>query len=52
MDRKVEVTTTYNQKYYDLVGRRMVESFVRHWPKHITLHVYWQEQEPEIFKIM
>ena len=28
--RTVEVATTYNQKYYDQIGRRMVESFVKH----------------------
>ena len=50
MDRTVEVATTYNQKYYDLVGRSMVESFVKHWPKHIKLHVYWQEAEPDIIE--
>ncbi len=50
MERRVEVATTYNQKYYDIIGRRMVESFVRHWPKHIQLHVYWQEAEPEIIE--
>ena len=27
----------------------MVESFVKYWPKDVQLHVYWQEQEPEIF---
>ena len=48
--RTVEVATTYNQKYYDIIGKRMVESFVRHWPKHIQLHVYWQEAEPEIIE--
>ena len=48
MDRTVEVATTYNQQYYDIIGKRMVESFVKHWPKHIKLHVYWQEAEPEI----
>ena len=50
MDRTVEVATTYNQKYSDLVGRSMVESFVKHWPKHIKLHVYWQEAEPDIIE--
>ena len=50
MDRTVEVATTYNQEYYDLVGRRMVESFVQYWPKNIQLHVYWQEAEPEIME--
>ena len=50
MDRTVEVATTYNREYYDLIGKRMVESFVKHWPKHIKLHIYWQEAEPEIME--
>ena len=41
MVRTVEVATTYNQKYYDIIGKQMVESFVKHWPKHVKLHVYW-----------
>ncbi len=50
MDRTVEVATTYNREYYDLIGKRMVESFVKHWPRHIKLHIYWQEAEPEILE--
>jgi hypothetical protein len=50
MVRTVEVATTYNQKYYDIIGKQMVESFVKHWPKHVKLHVYWQEAEPEIME--
>jgi len=26
----------------------MIETFQRHWPQEVILHVYWQEQEPEI----
>ena len=50
MDRTIEVATTYNKKYYDLIGKRMVESFLEHWPKHINLHIYYQEQQPEIIE--
>ena len=50
MPRTIEVATTYNKKYYDICAKRMVESFVRYWPKDIKLHVYWQEQEPEIIE--
>ena len=49
-NRKIEVATTYNKKYYDLVAKRMVESFVKYWPKDVQLHVYWQEQKPEILE--
>ena len=50
MPRTIEVATTYNKKYYDICAKRMVESFVRYWPKDIKLHVYWQEQQPEIIE--
>ena len=50
MDRVVEIATTYNKGYYDLVGKLMIESFVKWWPKDCKLHVYWQEQEPEIIQ--
>ena len=48
MPRKLEVCTTYNKEYYDLCGRHMIETFQRYWPTEVILHVYWQEQEPEI----
>ena len=50
MSRHIEVATTYNKKYYDLCGKKMVESFVKWWPKDVTLHVYYQEQQPEILE--
>ncbi len=50
MARTVEIATTYNKKYYDLCGKRMIESFIEHWPTDCQLHVYWQEQEPEIIR--
>ena len=49
MVRTVEVATTYNQKYYDICGKRMIEIFIEFCPKDVTLYVYWEEQEPEIF---
>ena len=49
MTRTLEVATTYNQKYYDICGKRMIETFIEFWPKDVTLYAYWEEQEPEIF---
>ena len=48
--RTVEVCTTYNKAYYKLCAKEMVQSFIKYWPKECTLHVYWQEQEPEIIQ--
>tara|TARA_A100001015_G_scaffold313735_1_gene421655 strand:+ start:662 stop:1471 length:810 start_codon:yes stop_codon:yes gene_type:complete len=49
MKRKLEVVTTYNKKYYDICGKKMIETFIAHWPKDVTLYCYYQEQEPEIY---
>ena len=49
MDRKLEVITTYNKKYYDICGKKMIETFIAKWPKNVHLYAYWQEREPEIF---
>ena len=50
MSRTVEICTTYNQGYYNLCAKNMIESFIKYWPKDCVLHAYWQEQEPEIFQ--
>ena len=50
MKRKLEVVTTYNKKYYDICGKKMIETFIAHWPKDETLYCYYQEQEPEILE--
>jgi|TARA_R110000765_G_scaffold127597_1_gene225639 hypothetical protein len=47
--RTLEVITTYNKKYYDICGKKMIETFIKFWPKDVHLYCYWQEQEPEIF---
>ena len=49
MERKLEVITTYNKKYYDICGKKMIETFIKYWPKDVHLYAYYQEQEPEIF---
>ena len=49
MERKLEVITTYNKKYYDICGKKMIETFIKYWPKDVHLYAYWQQQEPEIF---
>ena len=49
MKRSLEVITTYNKKYYDICGKKMIETFIKYWPKDVHLYAYWQQQEPEIF---
>jgi hypothetical protein len=49
MKRSLEVITTYNKKYYDICGKKMIETFIKYWPKDVHLYAYWQQQMPEIF---
>lgn len=38
-----EVVTSMNQKYYDHVGKRMVDSFIENWTNNISLLVYAED---------
>lgn len=39
---KYAVVTTFHKEGYDLYGRRMIETFLKNWPKEVTLYVYHQ----------
>jgi hypothetical protein len=41
----IAVLTSFNQSYYDKLGKYMVNSFVKYWPKDITLHIYNEDIE-------
>ena len=34
----IEVITSFNQRYYDMIGRAAVDSYLRHWSTDITLY--------------
>jgi hypothetical protein len=36
----IEIITSMNQRYYDLIGKDCVDSFLRHWPSSHGLTVY------------
>jgi hypothetical protein len=36
----IQVITSFNQLYYDLIGRDSVSSFLQHWPEDISLTCY------------
>ena len=36
----IQVITSFNQLYYDLIGRDSVDSFLQHWPDDISLTCY------------
>jgi hypothetical protein len=37
------VVTTFHKKGYEIYGRRMIETFLKNWPKNITLVVYAED---------
>jgi hypothetical protein len=39
-DVKIVCVTTMNQRYYDSIGKLMIESWIRYWPEDISLFVY------------
>jgi hypothetical protein len=39
----IQVITSFNQRYYDLIGKDSMISFLKHWPKELTLTCYVEE---------
>ncbi len=39
----IEVITSFNQKYYDLIGKDSVESWLKYWPSDLKLTCYVEE---------
>jgi hypothetical protein len=44
--RSFAVVTTFNQPGMDLYGQHMIDSFIKNWPKSITLYVYAEKCKP------
>ena len=42
-NKMIEIITSMNQRYYDLIGKDCVESFLKHWPQSHKLTVYVEE---------
>ena len=38
--KMIQVITSFNQNYYDLIGRDSVESFLKYWPEQLKLTCY------------
>ena len=49
--RKIAVVTTFNKIGLDLYGQKMIDSFVKNWPKEITLYVYAEKCNPSVTNI-
>ena len=48
MNRTFAVVTTFNDDGYIKYGKRMIESFLLHWPKEVELYAYYEGIKPEI----
>ena len=47
-NKMIQIITSFNQHYYDLIGRDCVNSFLEYWPEHLSLTCYVEEfQLPE-----
>jgi hypothetical protein len=40
---KLEIITSFNQKYYDLIGKDCVDSWLKYWPEEFNLTCYIEE---------
>jgi hypothetical protein len=45
MKKKVLAVTTFNRSYYDGLAKRMVETFIKFWPKEVMLVCYLEDME-------
>lgn len=48
MTKKYQAFSTQNLKYYDLIGRESIRTFLDKWPKHIDYILYAEEFVPDI----
>ena len=39
----IQVITSFNQLYYDLIGRDSVDSFLEYWPRELDLTCYVEQ---------
>ena len=44
----IEVLTTFHKAGWEQYGKRMVETFLQHWPEDIVIHLYCENVEPGI----
>lgn len=42
-NKMIQVITSFNQLYYDLIGKDCVSSFLKHWPAELSLTCYVEE---------
>ena len=42
----VAVVTSFSPDGYELYGRKMLQTFARHWPADVKLYVYYEGDKP------
>ena len=42
---KIETITSFNEHYWNLIGRESVESWLRYWPQHLSMTCYTEDFE-------
>jgi hypothetical protein len=40
---KYSVVTTFHKRGYEIYGKKMIETFLKSWPKEVTLYVYGED---------
>jgi hypothetical protein len=45
---KISVVTTFHEAGLRKYGQRMIDTFIEHWPKEVTLHLYPEECNPQV----
>jgi hypothetical protein len=49
---KIEIITSFNQHYYDMIGKICLETFLKYWPSEYSLTCYIEEFElPPIARV-
>lgn len=43
---KYALVTTFAAKHYDLYGKNMIETFNKHWPQDVEIHIYHEGNIP------
>jgi hypothetical protein len=41
----IEVITSFNQKYYDLIGYESLATWLQHWPQELSITCYVEGME-------
>ena len=46
--KSLSVLTTFPPNRWTAYAKRMIESFIDHWPEDVKLHVYYEQTKPEL----